>query len=369
MKILIVQDQLRSGGTERQTLLLARSFAAAGHSTTLLTFRPGGALAPTGDDEPFTHFALQSTERGFNWWAPGLVRAARQLAPRIVLLMGRMANCYGTTLQRALPDAAVVCTLRTGKPLPWPFRHALRRVRHIVANSRAARQHAIATHAIAPARISVIHNALAFTPPMHDVDSVRARRRAEYGTPADAIVLLDVAMFRPEKNQIALLDIVAGLDPATPVCLWLAGDGPALESCRARALQLGLGDRVRFLGWLADPSSLYAAADLAVHASHSESFSNFLIEAQTHGLPAIAYAAQGVDETFVPDESGFLIPVDDAAAFTARLSSLISDPTLRQKMAGRAREFADGRFTPAAQTAAYLDLFHRLSAGTTDSSS
>ena len=45
MKILLVQDYLRSGGTERQTILLANAFRAAGHAASLVTFRPGGALA------------------------------------------------------------------------------------------------------------------------------------------------------------------------------------------------------------------------------------------------------------------------------------------------------------------------------------
>ncbi|MFM9032031.1 MAG: hypothetical protein ACKOTF_15425 [Opitutaceae bacterium] len=47
MKILILQDFLRSGGTERQCVLLANAFAAAGQEVTLVTFRPGGALAGT----------------------------------------------------------------------------------------------------------------------------------------------------------------------------------------------------------------------------------------------------------------------------------------------------------------------------------
>ena len=53
MKILIVQDYLRSGGTERQSVLLANAFAAAGHATTLLTFRPGGPLDGTVSPSEF----------------------------------------------------------------------------------------------------------------------------------------------------------------------------------------------------------------------------------------------------------------------------------------------------------------------------
>lgn len=365
MKILIVQDQLRSGGTERQSLLLARGFAAAGHSTTLLTFRPGGALAP-GWDEPFTHFALQSSLRGFDWWAPGLVRAARQLAPKVVVLMGRMANCYGATLQKALPDAVVIATLRTGKPLPWLFRRSLRHVRHIIANSSAARQLAIATHAVAPDRISSIANALVFEPAPLAADT-RERLRAEHGADADTVVLLNVSMFRPEKNQAALLDIVAAQSSERRQQLWLAGNGPELDRCRESATARGLDDRVRFLGWTADPTPLYAAADVAVHASRRESLSNFLIEAQAHGLPVVACTAQGVNETFVPNESGFLIPPDDVAAFTTALTRLADDPAFRTQMATRAREFARENFSPPAQIAAYLELFTRLSAGPAES--
>lgn len=105
MKILVVQDHLRSGGTERQTVLLAHGFATAGHETHLVTFRPGGALWPDAATLPAgLHLrSLQQRDTRLDWWAPGLVRHARQLAPEVVLLMGRMANCYGSALQKPSP--------------------------------------------------------------------------------------------------------------------------------------------------------------------------------------------------------------------------------------------------------------------------
>ena len=96
MRIWLLQDRLRSGGTERQTVLLARAFHASGHEVTVVTFRPGGVLKPTLGTLP--HRVLQGFDTGLNWFAPGLVRVARAAAPEVVLCMGRMANCYAGRL-------------------------------------------------------------------------------------------------------------------------------------------------------------------------------------------------------------------------------------------------------------------------------
>jgi glycosyltransferase involved in cell wall biosynthesis len=357
MKILVVQDHLRSGGTERQSVLLARGFASAGHDCTLVTFRPGGPLARTLG--PLPHRALQPFDARLDWWAPRLVATARRLQPDIVLLMGRNANSHGGRLQAALPGAAVIGTLRTGKRLPWGFRRSLTRVRHLVANSHEARQRLLQAEPLSPDRVSVIHNALVFPPAAGD-GSRRASIRQKRGATADTVVVLCVAMFRPEKNQQALLEIVRGLSPNLPWQLWLGGDGPALKNCRQLARQWGLEERVRFLGWVADPTPYYEAADLAALTSRHESLSNFLIEAQAHGLPAVAYDATGVGEAFLPGQSGFLIRLDQADEFRRALDRLVRDPAQRASMAARARDHARSEFAPDSQLQAYLDLFHQL---------
>ncbi|MCF3648509.1 glycosyltransferase family 4 protein [Synoicihabitans lomoniglobus] len=360
MKILVVQDFLRSGGTERQSVLLAEGFASAGHATHLVTFRPGGPLQPPAPPDRLTIHSLQKRDSRLDWWAPGLVRYAKQHQPDIVLCMGRMANCYGGALQDALPNNAVVSTLRTGKPLPWLFKRSLQRTRQVIANSRAARDAAVADHGVPAAQIAVIHNALVFEPT--DAASTEpSDLRSDHGASASTVVMLDVAMFRPEKNHIALVEILATLVPEFDVQLWLAGDGPALAACRDRASALGISDRVRFLGWSSDPKPFYLAADIAVHASRRESLSNFLIEAQAHGLPAVAYDALGVGETFLPGETGYLIPRDDAEAFRAKLITLIENTSMRERMGARARSFADENFSTQRQIDAYLERFQTLS--------
>jgi glycosyltransferase involved in cell wall biosynthesis len=359
MKLLLLQDFLRSGGTERQSVLLANAFAAAGHATTLLTFRPGGALAPTVA-AGVRRVVLQPFDTGLDWFAPGLRRRVRAIAPDLIVCMGRMANCHGWRLTDLAP---VLATMRTGKPLPSWFRRTLREAIHIVANSHDARRTLIEGQGLAGERITVIHNSLVFpaVAPAATTQTIRAATRTRFGADPDTAVLLCVAMFRPEKNQRELIEIAAGLPTEVDWQLWLAGEGPARTACEALVRARGLAGRVRFPGFQRDPSTLYAAADVAVHASWSEALSNFLIEAQAHGLPAVAYQAQGIEECFVPGRTGWAIPRDDRAAFRSSLLSLLRlEPADRASRAAAARDYARRTFAPDRQVAAYLELFHRL---------
>ncbi len=358
MKILIFQDYLRSGGTERQSVFLANAFAKEGHETCLTTFRPGGPLAQT-IAPAVTHRVLQPFDTHCDWIAPGLCTHLEANPADIILCMGRMANCYGQGIVREVqdrwPNTAVIGTMRTGKKLPWMFRRSLRHVHHVVANSRAAKNHLESHYSIAPEKISVVANSLVF--PATPGTDIRSQVRATHGADEHTTVLLDVAMFRPEKNQRELVEIAAKLPLDFPWQLWLVGDGPALESCKKLAQKLSLTDRVKFHRLQRDPTPYYAAADLAVHASYSESLSNFLIEAQAHGLPAIAYNAQGVDECFIPDDTGISIHLGEQAAFCDAIQQLVAPDESRRE---RARTFARNSFDPQKQVKAYLDLFARL---------
>lgn len=355
MKILIVQDYLRSGGTERHSVFMAAAFARAGHELTLLTFRPRGVLEPDAEQQPFAFRSLQSFDTGLDWFAPGLLRAAAETGADIVLCMGRMANCYAGFIAARLPHAAVICTMRTGKVLPALFVRSLRRCRHVVANSHVARRVLTDKYEIPAHKVTVIHN-----PVLRRSDDTAGRNHAlrrSHGANESTVVLLNVAMFRPEKNQRELIEICSKLPGYLDWQLWLAGEGPSRKKCERLAHDLGLGARVKFLGYQSDPAPLYLAADIALLASQSESLSNFLIESQLHGVPAVAYDIVGVGECFLPGRSGSLIPNRDQPAFIASLERLIREPGHRRRFAEHARVHAKAHFVPEHQIEAHLRLF------------
>lgn len=357
MKILILQDFLRNGGTERQSCLLANAFSDAGHGVALLTFRPGGAL----DSMPSTRverLVLQSKDRRWDWFAPRLTCTARAWGPDVILCMGRMANCYGGRLAKAIPRARVIATLRTGKSLPWLFRRSLRRVAHVVANSEESRRLLVSAHGIAEERTSVIHNALVFPPETKEASAAEATGPVialRKGVGADVLVLLCVGMFRPEKNQRELIEIASRLPREASWQLWFVGEGATRRQCEELVARKGLSQRIRFFGFQENPAALYRAADVAVLSSTSESLSNFLIEAHAHGLPSIAYEVTGVHEC-----GGIVVPRDNRDAFLAQVSRFITNRETLKAESRRVRSHALAHFSPQRQTAAYLELFARL---------
>jgi glycosyltransferase involved in cell wall biosynthesis len=358
MKIIVLQDHLRSGGTERHSILLAREFAGLGHASELVTFRPGGILEPSAG---CAHRALQPFDTGIDWFGPGLLRTVLD-GSDIVLCMGKTANCFAGRIQGRAQSRGmrtrVVATLRAGGKLPSFYYSSVRRAAHLVTNSLEAADELVSLHGLERRGVTVIHNSLVFPESRIGRDEgLRARLGAAPGT----TVLLSVGMFRPEKNQRALLEIASRLPRDWDWRLWFAGEGPELAACTRLAAKLGLGDRVRFLGYQRDPEPYYRTADIAVHASREEALSNFLIEAQAHGLPAVACRALGIRECFIQGRTGWMVPQGDHDGFRAALALLASDTTgQRSARAAEAREFARTSFDPGRQVAAYTGLFESL---------
>jgi glycosyltransferase involved in cell wall biosynthesis len=367
MKIIVLQDRLRSGGTERHSILLSRELAALGQMCELVTFRPGGRLASTVTSP---HRCLQPFDTGVDWFAPGLLHQVLGRFPDIVLCMGKTANCFAGRIQeKALarsPATRVVATLRAGDRLPWFYYASVRRAAHMVANSREAADELVDRHGLPRAKVSVIHNSLVFPESAPERDAVL---RKQLGAGPSTTVLLSVAMFRPSKNQRSLIEMAAGLPADWDWALWLAGEGPELEPCRRLARRLGLEKRVRFLGFQKDPGPLYRAADIAVHASREEALSNFLIEAQAHGLPTVACRALGIRECFIEGTTGWMLEQGDYDGFRGALALLARDsPGQRAERAEKARSFARRSFDPERQVRAYADLFESLCRGAETSS-
>jgi len=363
MKILILQDQLRIGGTERQSVFLARIFQAAGHETVLLTFRPGGHL--TGPDalSGINLQVLQSFNSGISLWAPGLMRQIGQIRPTVILCMGRTANCYAGFIQKRFPSIPVVGTLRTGKML-FPLHHwSMGVVRAVLANSNWWKRRLL-ERKVPPERIHVVHNAVLLNRSEEEAENTRVQIREQYGIPDDSCIFLNVSTFRPGKRHMELLQIFAELRKQhreIPWRLWLVGDGREYRRCKRWAAENGLGTRVRFFHYQQDPLPYYAGADVAVSVSQEDSLPNFLVESQATGLPVIAYDCRGVNETCIPGKTGIIIPPNNPGPFLERLVQFATNPELRKSFASGAPVFARERFSSQPQAESILKFLNELS--------
>ena len=182
--------------------------------------------------------------------------------------------------------------------------------------------------------------------------------RAEFATPAEAPLIVALGRLHENKAFDVLIQAMAAIPGAF---LWIAGDGPLRRQLETQAAALGVGERVRFLGWRDDVPALFAAADLFVCPSRHEPLGNVVIEAWAQAVPVVAAASQGPAQLIADGADGLLVPVDDPAALAAAIRRLLSEPGLAETLAAAGRHAYEQRFTEAAVVARYLDFLRQVS--------
>ena len=171
-------------------------------------------------------------------------------------------------------------------------------------------------------------------------------------------VITMVACFTEVKDQDVLLRAFASIPPGPR--LRLIGDGPMRRSSENLAHELGIHDRVDFLGDRDDVPSLLASSDVFVLASKFEMFPLSILEAMRAGLPVIASDVGGVREAVVHGETGLLVPRGSIPALAQALTQILSNLDLRLHFGRAARQRFRERFLCAQQEertrSVYLDV-------------
>ena len=205
---------------------------------------------------------------------------------------------------------------------------ALRRARCIVVPSAYLRQIAIGW-GLDPSRVDVVPN------PAPELPEHPTRDEARATLGIDGFALGVAGRLTAQK---ALGDTLEALARVPDVALLVLGDGPERAELERRAGELGLADRVRFLGagTRDDVIALFRAVDAALLTSAWENLPHTLLEALATGTPVIATAVGGIPEVVRDGENGLLVPPRDIAAIASAIDRLVHDDALRASLAAAA---------------------------------
>lgn len=163
----------------------------------------------------------------------------------------------------------------------------------------------------------------------------REQLRARLGVPESTFVYGHVGRFAAPKNQGKLIRLFAEVATERPdVSLVFAGLGPDLEPCQALAIDLGVSDKVHFLGQYEQTSVFYSAIDAFMLPSTYEGLGLALVEAQAAGLPCVASAA--VSQEANPTGEVDFIDISDHAAWKA--AALCLEPRKDRTLTSSERE-------------------------------
>ncbi len=159
--------------------------------------------------------------------------------------------------------------------------------------------------------------------------------------------LATVLRLDPIKGVRVLIDALAALsDSGRDLEAVIIGDGPLRAELEAEAADRGLGDAIRFAGYLSQDAVAeeLRRADIFVLPSFAEGVPVVLMEAMASGLPVVATQVGGVSELVDHQESGLLTPPGDIAALIDALARLIDDPALRAQYGAHGRQVVERAF-------------------------
>lgn len=199
--------------------------------------------------------------------------------------------------------------------------------------------------------VLTIHNGIE----LQKFDPKRSRReqiRRSLGADANALLIAIVGQLTPRKGQLELVRAFAEISgDVSQARLLIIGDAIFNSDREYRDLidretqEFGLSDRVQFLGAREDVAELLQAFDLSVVNSRAEPFGLTVVEAMASGTPVLATAVDGIQEIVAHGQTGWFVPPGAHDELVTALGTLLSDSTLRSRLASRALKEVHQRFS------------------------
>jgi glycosyltransferase involved in cell wall biosynthesis len=360
--VLHVLVSTQPGGGPQHVLALALGLRARGWHP-MVAGPPGGALVPRFREEGLPIFPL-AADRLSPLTLVRLVRLVRRHGVRLLHSHGKGAGLHARLAARVTGVPAVhtlhgIHYERYRGPARVAYLALERRLsawtRVVVNVSRTQEAEGLALGLFQPRQSVVILNGV-------DVARLAARAvdrwdaRAELGLDQHAPVVGCAARFDEVKRLDLLLRAVARVTP--PATVALIGGGPEEARLRAVAAEVGLGDRARFAGEVADAARLFKAFDVLAATSRKEGLPLAVVEAMALGLPVVATDIPAHREVLGPASYGLVEA--SVGAVAARLTAVLADPALGERLGAenrtRARSEFDARDMLAAVEGVYREL-------------
>ncbi|MGE5481390.1 MAG: glycosyltransferase [Bacteroidota bacterium] len=356
MRILQVIANLSVGGAQRVVIDESKGLQKRGMSVTVVSSSDGAfgpwlnelraagvqvRLAPGGSRSPRLPALVYKTARDLHPDVAHFHLFPTQYYPSVIPLA---ANVLVTTEHSTWNNRRRWAFLRSVEKRVYAGYHK------VIAISEGVRDALAAWIPEVRHRIEVVPNG--FSPERLRVKAKDAKTRCE--SPGGGVIAV-LGELRPEKGHEVLLEAMTYVPGAQLV---VAGDGALRGHLESRAGELGVSNRVRFLGRVADVASVLAEVDVVAVPSTREGFGLSALEAMAMGLPIVASDVPGLREVIEQGRSGLLVQPNDAREFGAALQLLLGDRALRQALGEGARQRA-GLFSIDAHCERLLQVYER----------
>ena len=167
---------------------------------------------------------------------------------------------------------------------------------------------------------------------IHDCKIDKRAYKREIGVPEDCVLILSIGEMIERKNHEVIVRALAEVQNPN-VYYAICGKGPLREHLEQLANELGVGDRVKFLGFRKDIPELCNTADISAFPSRIEGLGLAGIEAMAAGVPLVSSNVHGILDYVIDGKTGFALNPEDVDGFAKAISKLADDENLRNDMA------------------------------------
>lgn len=360
MKIAFVTTSLGMGGAENQVVTLADRFASLGNTVLIISLTGDAVVLPQHPGVSVETLNMVRTPLSF----AAAYRRARRLLMKFQadVVHSHMvhANIFARLMRMTVRMPRLICTAHNtnegGAARMLAYR-VTDRLADITTNvSEEAVRCFIERNAVEPHRIVAVHNGIDCDRFAFNAEA-RRRLRSEFGVQESTQVLLAVGRFSEQKDYANLLAAFATVSAARGDCLlWIAGSGEQQQQYVQRARDLGIADRVRFLGIRRDIPFLMSASDIFVLSSAWEGLPLVIGEAMACERIVVSTDAGGIGEWL--GNTGYVVPTRNSTALSeALLQALDMHEEARSAQGRAARERVLQRYSLATIVSRWLAIY------------
>ena len=343
-RVLHVIDSFDLGGAQTFLLDLVRHFDSSRFMAEVAAMHGAGVFESAFNEAGIVTHSL-SPAKFPPWYFPNFLKLMQRSKFDILHFHLFGANLCAKPLAIAVGHRAIIvhdqCNDASRERNPFLLASdalANRGATRIIAVSESVRRYLLDREDLADSKVEMIPNGIDAEMFVPAGKEERRHAKDALGLAEGSFVIGGVGRLVPQKNFSLFLEAAASIAPRySDVIFVIAGSGPLETALRKQTHRLGISERVRFLGHVADRTLLYHALDALVMPSDFEGTPMTLLEAMASGLPVVASTVDGIAEVCTQGVDALLVSRRDPVGFVSAMERVITQAELREHLARNAR--------------------------------
>ena len=368
--IVLVIDSLDGGGAEAQAIMLASGLKNENIKVSIFPLRSGGTLTKQAKNQN-----IEIIEGGFK-----STRNIKSSIKGFLLLCKTIHSKKNAIVHTFLPFSNFVGSIAgiiSGANYIITSRRGLIKLNYlkkkwrtfdkisnflsdkIVVNAEAIIDEMLALDSVNPNKVICIRNGI-------NIEKFRIKNydrnyiRSQFGLLESEFAWVKVANFSSIKGHKDLITSFKNLDTKYQAKLFLVGkDIGSLDELKTLVSECGLQDRIKFLGFREDIPEILLSMDGYICASHTEGFSNAILEAMASGLPIIATNVGGNSEIITNEITGLLFKPKDKNGIINTMIKIMENNPLSEKLSKEALKTVNEKYSTKKMVESYIDIYKK----------